>query len=426
MTYAIYDVAATLAVPAAAGWLAVDPRLRPLLGRFRPHTSHVTGRPLWFQACSVGEMTVAASLVQHARERWPAVSTLVTASTVAGRKRAGELLPDTPFAWFPFDHRSAVRGFLRRTQPRMLVLVETEIWPNVIRHARLHRVPVVVANGRISDRHYPRYLRFQRFLRPVWEQLAGVCVQNQTYAERFETLGVPPARIRVSGSTKFDGLKTNVEAETLEAIRHETGLDRSGPIVVFGSTRPGDEALAAACWRTLRIPFPSLRIVIAPRHVERAREIFPLFDGPVGLRSKSGIRDRDARVLIVDSLGELVAFYALADIAVVGGSFYPGVNGHNPLEPAAVGTPVVFGPHMRNFMDPADALVRHGGAVQLDGPEALAATLARLLKAPSEAADIARGAREAIAEHQGATGRTIDYMAEILEASGERDASLAS
>ena len=419
MTYAIYDIATTLGAPAAAGWLALCPRLRPLLGRFRPRTPVIAGRPLWFQACSVGEMTVAASLIGHAQERWPKLPALVTASTIQGRQRASELLPDTPFAWFPFDQRTTVRGFLERAQPRMLILVETEIWPNVIRHARRSRVPVVVVNGRISDRHYLRYLRFRRVLRPVLDQLTGVCVQNQTYAERFEALGVPGARIRVTGNTKFDGLTTHVPEEELAAFRKKTGLDRGGPIIVFGSTRPGDEVLAAASWRTLRASFPAARLVVAPRHLDRVKQIPQLFDEPVRLRSRSGLGDTDAQVLILDTLGELVSFYALADAAVVGGSFYAGVNGHNPLEPAALGTPVVFGPYMRNFMDPAEALVREGGAIQLNEPEALAETLLRLLRTPSEAAAVVNGARNAIAANQGATERTMDYLAEILAGNDE-------
>jgi 3-deoxy-D-manno-octulosonic-acid transferase len=300
----------------------------------------------------------------------------------------------------------------------MLVLVETEIWPNAIRHARLHHIPVVVANGRISDRHYTRYLRYRRFVRPVLEQLNGVCVQNQTYAERFEALGAPSARIEVTGNTKFDGLTTFVEHDRLTALRQESGLDREGPTIIFGSTRPGDEALAAASWRELRGSFPSARLVVAPRHIERVPEVLSHFDEPVRLRSAGRAGNPGARVVVVDTLGELVTFYALADVAVVGGSFYPGVNGHNPLEPAALGTPVIFGPYMRNFMDPAEALVRHGGAIQLPGPESLTATLNRLLTNPSETTAIVEGARHAIAANQGATERTLDFLGEILGAHG--------
>lgn len=418
MTYAIYDIATTLAAPFTAAWLAVRPQLRPLLGRFRPQSSRIQGRPLWFQACSVGEATVAAALIERARTRWPQVPILISTSTINGRRRVTELLPDTPSAWFPIDHRASVTGFLKRATPCMLVLVETEIWPNAIRHARQRDIPVVIVNGRISDRHYPRYLRFRHILKPVLSQLSGVAVQNDVYAGRFEALGVPASRIRVTGNTKFEGLVTNMDDKKLSALRDASGLDTGGPIIVFGSTRPGDEALAASCWNVLRVSIPKSRLVVAPRHVERVSEITRLFDEPVRYRSNRNGSKPDARILVVDSLGELVSFYALADIAVIGGSFYPGVNGHNPLEPAALGVPTVFGPYMRNFMDPAEALIKHGGAVQVNDPDQLAPTLVRILNAPAEADTIVHGARIAIAENEGATARTMDFLEEHLTGKG--------
>ncbi len=420
MIYAIYDIATTLTAPVAAGWLALRPRLRPLLARFHPQTPSLPGRPVWFQACSVGELGVTATLIRRSVDRWPDTPFLISASTLSGRKRAGELLPDTPFAWFPVDQRNVVSGFLRRVRPRMVVLVETEIWPNVIRLAKRSGVPVVIVNGRISDRHYPRYLRYRTLLRPVLQQLSGVGAQNPTYAERFERLGVPHSRIRVTGNAKFDGLLKRVDEEKIAAIRAETGLVADGPVVVFGSTRPGDEVLAAACWRVVREAFPQARLVVAPRHLERVPEARSLFDEPVRLRSAGGTARSRARVVVVDTLGELIYFYALADIAVVGGSFFPGVNGHNPLEPAALGIPTVFGPYMSNFMDPATALVSHGGAVQVDRPEELCDTLMRLMHSPEATQRLVACARSAIRANEGATERTVEFLDAILNDGASR------
>jgi 3-deoxy-D-manno-octulosonic-acid transferase len=321
-------------------------------------------------------------------------------------------LPQVPLTWFPFDDPACVWPFLRRLDPRALVLLDTELWPVLISCMRLAGYPVILANGRISDKHFPRYKRLKGFLRPAVEDLSAAAMQNDEYAGRMIELGTPPDRVCVCGSTKFDGVRESVDPEKVEALRDQCRFAPGDPVIVFGSTRPGDEVLAAACWASLRDIFPDLRLVIAPRHLDRLQEAMSPFTEPIRRRSQGGL-DNGARIVFLDTVGELVDFYALGTVAVIGGSFSPGVNGHNPLESAALGVPTVFGPYMRNFIDPARELVAHKGAVQTDAGE-LSKVLRRLLENPEERAALAQNGREAVRKNQGAIKRTLDVIEPFL------------
>ncbi|MDQ1256717.1 MAG: 3-deoxy-D-manno-octulosonic acid transferase [Candidatus Hydrogenedentes bacterium] len=414
MTYLVYDIATSCAAPLGALWLAARPRYRPLLARFAPAAPRFGARPLWVQACSVGEVGTARPFIRAFQERHPEIPVLLTASTVAGYELAVVDMPNV--SWFPFDHRWVVRRFVERVQPRALVLIETEIWPNVLRVTQEKGVPAVLLNGRLSDKHIGRYRRYRRLLRPVFKRIAAAGMQNAEYAERLAMLGTDPARIRVTGNTKFDGVKTEVPEARLRALRAEHGLGPEERVLVFGSTRPGDEALAAECWRSLRRDCPDLFLVVAPRHGNRLDEAMAPFDEPLLRRSEvcRGRQRGGERILVLDTVGELVDFYALAAVAVIGGSFYPGVNGHNPLEPAALGVPTVFGPFMRNFVDPALVLADARGARQVSGPEALLPVLRELLSSPEAAAAMAERGRCAVLANQGAIGRSLDLLDEAM------------
>ena len=416
LAYLLYDLATSLAAPFAAAYLCIHPRHRPLLARLAPPVPGVSARPIWVQACSVGEVLTAKSIVAAMRRRWPDVPVVVTVSTAAGLELARASLKDVPVTWFPFDHRLSVRRFVRRLKPRVLVLIETELWPNVIRETRRAGVPVVLLNARLSDKHFPRYLRFRRILRPVVHQLSAVGAQNEEYAQRFVSLGADPAVVSVTGSTKFDGVPTSVDKETLAALREENGFPEDERVLVFGSTRPGDEALAATCWETLREEFPTLHLVIAPRHLDRLAEATAPFGDGLLRRSEvlAGQRPAGERVFVLDTVGELVRFYALATVAVVGGSFCAGVNGHNPLEPAALGVPTVFGPYMRNFIDPARILTECAGCVQVASPGALCAALRGLLSDPEARARIAAQGRRAVQSGQGAIERNLALLETVV------------
>lgn len=417
MTYFLYDIVISAVALIAAAWLALSRPHRALLARFAPPIpENLPNRPVWIQACSVGEVTTAKPIIAAMRARWPGVGVLLTVSTKAGYQWAQTTCADTSVTWFPFDCRRSVRRFLRAVRPRALVLIETEIWPNVLRETRRLEIPVVLMNGRLSDKHLGRYRCFRRFFRPVLAGLSAAGMQNEEYAARMTDLGLDRARVHLTGCTKFDGVVDECAPENAARLLNENGLTPGAPVLIFGSTRPGDEALAAACWQTLREEFPGLHLIVAPRHRERMAEAEAAFDEPLLRRSDvlHGRTPAGERVLILDTVGELVAFYALSAVAVIGGSFYPGVNGHNPIEPAALGVPAVFGPYMRNFVDPARELVDRGAALQVSAPEDLLNALRGLLKDPDARKRMAERGREAVQANQGAVARNLDLLATVL------------
>lgn len=418
MRLLFYTLLTSAAAPFAAVYLLLRPKHRLLLGRFcprlPPQALQETTRPLWLHACSVGEVNIARPVISAVQARWPGLPLLLTVSTLSGRRLAQDSLPQIPLSWLPFDHPLCLNPFLRRLNPRALVLLDTELWPTLITQTNQAGVPVILANGRISDKHFPRYKRLKPFLSPVLKSLTVAAMQNAEYAERITQLGARPEAVCVCGSTKFDGVRESLEPGRIEALRAQCGFGEGDPVLVFGSTRPGDEALAAECWAALREEFPTLRLVVAPRHLDRLKEAMAPFSEPVSRRSLAGREGGLAsRVFFLDTVGELVEFYAMATIAVIGGSFSPGVNGHNPLEPAALGIPTLFGPYMRNFVDPARELLANKGAIQTNS-SALLEVLRRLLRQPEEREMLARNGREAVKKNKGAIGRTLDAIQPFL------------
>ncbi len=413
MRYFLYNLLLCLAAPIGAVYLLFSKRHRPLLRRFWPITPDCTDAPLWVHACSVGEIGVARAFIAAFKNERTETPILLTVSTLSGLAQTPNLgaLAETTLA--PFDLACCVRSFVRRVRPRALVLIETELWPNLVRETRRHGIPVVVVNGRISPKKFPRCQRYRRVMPPVYAQLSAVGVQNALYAERFAALGVPVNVIDVTGNMKCDAVVSEVDMLTKKLVRAENGFSRQDVVVVFGSTRPGDEGLAADCWRTLKDDYPHLRFVIAPRHLDRIDDaLLPFKEEAVQRRSHVMQRQFDwrARVFYLDTLGELVKFYAIAQIAVIGGSFYHGVEGHNPLEPAALGTPTIFGPFMGNFPDAAAVLLDNKGAFQATSPEALASLLHTLLDDSTLSHAVGTSGRKAVLDNRGAVARNVDLV----------------
>lgn len=364
----------------------------------------------------MGEVNTVQPLLEALRRQFPDSPVVVTSSTLSGHLRATELAGAENTAWFPFDTRSATRDFVKRLNPQVLVLAETELWPNVIRACREQRVPVVVANGRLSDRNARKYRRLRAWYGPLVRGIAAAAMQSSIHASRIEALGLSAGRIQVTGNLKFDAARDHVGGRDRQRLRMENGFRPQGPVLFFGSTRPGDEALASACWATLREEYPELRLVIAPRHAHRADEVVRLFSEPVLRRTEvlAGKCPRGERVFLLDTLGEMDNFLSLATVAVIGGSFYAGVNGHNPLEPAALGIPTVFGPFMGNFDEPARVLMERGGARQVACPEDLYLALSTLLGDGAEQRQMGTRARKAVLDNQGASTATAALIADVV------------
>lgn len=421
----IYSAAVAAAAPVVRLILLASPRHRPLLQRFRPPVPSNIDRPVWIHACSVGEVGVAIALVRALQARRPHLSLLLTVSTTTGRARAGEAFSGTaPITWFPFDLAATVREFFEAVRPRALILIETELWPNVLREAAARNIPVALVNGRISDRHVARYRRARALFRPAVRTLSLAAMQNQEYVRRIVALGADASITFASGNIKFDAAPNAADPAAADALRAQMGIPNGAPVVVFGSTRPGDEALARACWDRVRARVPNAVFVVAPRHLQRVNDAQkPFADQSLLVRSEvvAGRPPNRERIILIDTHGELTAFYALADVAVIGGSFSKDVQGHNPIEPAALGVSVLFGPHMRNFKDAAAMLLESGGAVEtsVDG---LPQDLEALLGDPDHRNRMGQRARQVVAEQTGATERTLNLLLPILD---RTDASIS-
>lgn len=416
MIYSVYNNVVPIIALGGRVWLQLHPAHRELLARFHPNPPRCAAPPFWVHACSVGEVNTARPIIRALQERFPDTPVLLSTATASGQALAQKDAAGAVPTWFPFDTRAAVRRFLQAATPRALILIETEIWPNVVRETRRFGAPVIVVNGRLSDKHIARYRRWRSLFAPVFAQLSAIGAQNDDYARRFIEIGADPAVVRVTGSTKFDGVATAIEPRVRARLKAENGFPPEYPMLLFGSTRPGDEVLAAQCWRSLRAEFPTLRLVVAPRHLDRLDEALAAFDEPVLRRSevKAGRTPAGERVFFLDTVGELVSFYAIASVAVVGGSFFPGVNGHNPLEPAALGVPTVFGPYMSNFTDPARALTGARAAIQTSHPDALCDALRALLRDPGQQRQLGTLGRKAVLDNQGAVRRNVDMIADVL------------
>ena len=419
MMLSLYNIAVTLATPLVALWLILDTRRRPLLARFRPHHPNFHAPPLWVHACSVGELTTARPIIKALYHRYPNTPILLTVSTPTAKKLAGEMDLPAKLTWFPFDNPLVVRRFISHLRPKILILIETELWPSIIAQTHASGAPILLVNGRLSDAHISSYQKFSPIFRPTIQRITAAGMQNQAYADRLQSLGATADRLTITGNIKFDSAPARLSDGERATMRAALQIEPNAPVLVFGSTRPGDEALAAQCWRDLKPQVPGLVLIVAPRHLERLAEARqPFHDAPLFMRSQydseASKAPQDGRVIFLDTHGELSRIYAIANIAIVGGSFYPGVDGHNPIEPAAQGVPTLFGPYMRNFQDPANALLESGGALQVDAPEDLSGRLESLLTDADAQTRLGENAIQCVQANQGALQRTLALIENAL------------
>ena len=316
----------------------------------------------------------------------------------------------------PFDLKWTIRYFIKKTRPCVLAIIETEIWPNLVRETARAEIPVLILNGRISARKFPKYRRYRHLYPPFHKYIALVAVQNETYAGRFQTIGVQEKKIKITGNMKNDAVVTEITPDKRDTLLREIGFSKDDTILIFGSTRPGDEQLAKQCWQTLKDTCKGLRLILAPRHLNRMDEVLHIFKAEdVCTRSEvtAGNKTNKSRIFVLDTLGELNQFYAIATVAVIGGSFYPGVEGHNPLESAALGVPTVFGPFMGNFPDATKMLIDAQGACQVK-PDELPEMLRTLMQNTALRESMAQKGRKVVLENQGAVEKNVAIVLEHL------------
>lgn len=382
------------------------------------------GRPVWIHGASVGEMGVIAPFLVQLKTLMPGKNIVLSTMTATGQKRAGEVFSNKTAGIFflPLDFWFAQKSALKRVSPGALVLTETEIWPNLIRQCQKQKVPAFLVNARISARSFKYYHALRFLFGPLLNSLKLVACQSKEDAERYLALGVSKEIVTVTGNLKYDGIKGPVSAQEKLELRKGFGLGPEDLVFAAGSTREGEEALILEAWQNiitnLKLRIDNLKLVIAPRHPGRFSEVEKLLIAQnlnYAKRSgqKSGGTSNDFNVLLLDTIGELVSAYAASDMAFVGGSLVP-VGGHNPLEPAALGLPVIFGPHMFNAKESAEGLLACGGAMKVKDAGELKAALAEFLGNQDKRISTGAKARTYVDSNRGVSKLTAGLITEKL------------
>jgi 3-deoxy-D-manno-octulosonic-acid transferase len=372
---------------------------------------------VWLHAVSVGEVQACAPLVRALAERHPDLPLTVTTFTPTGAQRARTLFGSrAQVRYVPFDLPGAVRRFFARVQPRLAVIFETELWPNLYRECARRRVPLVLASARLSARSVSRYARVGTLFRDTLARTALIAAQGAGDAERFRALGADPASTHITGNLKFDFELPSGTVERGQALRRRYAANR--PLWVAGSTRPGEEPIVIAAQRQLRTQQPQALLVLAPRHPQRFPEVATaLTQAGVSFRRRSqpedAVADASCEVLLLDALGELLDFYAAADVAFVGGSLVP-LGGHNLLEPAALGVPILTGPHYANSEAVARLLLTDGAAEVVRDPQELATRAAALLADPAARARMGAVGRAVVDSNRGALLKLLALIEPLL------------
>ena len=370
-------------------------------------------------AVSVGETMAALPLLKGIRGRFPGKRLIISNVTETGRSVALKSGAADLCIYFPFDYSFAVRSVLEKTRPELIVIMETEIWPNFIAVARELGIPVLLANGRISDRSLGRYLRFSWFFRPVLQKLSALCMQTGEDASRIVSIGALPDTVHVTGNLKYDIPISRGDAGQVATLKEKYAVPSDCFIFTAASTHDGEEAEVLGAYQALLAREAASFLILAPRHPERAPGVAELLrKSGLTFRLRSQLQGSEpplaaGGVLLLDTVGELAGLYQASDLVFVGGTLVP-TGGHNPLEPASCGVPVLFGPHMENFREIAALFLRHGGGVQVPDGSGLREELLHLAGDAARRAEIGRRGAGILEESAGATGRHLEIMAACL------------
>ncbi|MBV4547982.1 MULTISPECIES: lipid IV(A) 3-deoxy-D-manno-octulosonic acid transferase [Pseudomonas] len=374
---------------------------------------------IWVHAVSVGESIAAAPMIRALLERYPALPITVTCMTPTGSERIQALFANEAriqHCYLPYDLPCAAARFLDRVQPRLAVIMETELWPNHIHQCARRGIPVALANGRLSQRSAKGYGRFSKLTAPMLAEMSLLAVQTEAEAQRFRDLGARSETVEVTGSIKFD---LTIDPKLLQRAAHlrSQWQAEDRPVWVAASTHEGEDEVVLDAHRRLLANHPDALLILVPRHPERFNSVFELCqrEGFATVRRSTGANvDAQTRVLLGDTMGELLFLYALADSAFVGGSLVPN-GGHNLLEPAALAKPVLSGPHLFNFLDIAAQLREAGALAEVDDAEGLAIEVQRLFELPRDAQRMAEAGLAVMRRNQGALQRLLDGLGRLIK-----------
>lgn len=415
----VYVLVLLLGFPFVLVMLCVSRRWRAgLFQRFGFCPAREGNRPaIWIHGVSVGEVLAARELVTLIERQMPETQIVITTTTGSAQGAAHRAYPGCLVFYYPLDFSFATHRVMNRIRPDLVLLMELEIWPNFLLTASLRRVPVLIANGRMSEKSARDYRRLQFFIPEPMDRVSQYCVQSEEYAARFRAVGVPPGRLKITGNMKFDNVADGVPDDVRAAYVRRLGLAPGAFVLMAGSTHAGEETLVLDAYSSIRERDPAARLVIVPRFPERFGEVESLIrahgfacarlsalppEGP-----SAGVPD--GAVVLGDTVGELARLYCVADLVFVGGSVTRR-GGHSMIEPAGLGKAVVVGPGTRNFRDPVELLLSRGGLVQAPGPAEVRAELLALFADPARRRLVGERARSVCLESKGATRRILDIL----------------
>ncbi len=381
--------------------------------------SEKDGPTVWVHAVSVGEVKAVDSLLDGLRRQFPRKRIVISTTTATGRALALKRSDLDRVIYFPLDFPGVVRRCLDRIRPDLIVVAETEIWPNFMRECDRRKIPVFMVNGRISDRSYKQYRLTRRWLGRILEKYHILGMQSDMDADRIRSIGAPRDKVVVFGNLKYD---QRASARELDSV-FETTLNRSQPLIVAASTAAEEEPLVLEAYRQLRETRAGLKLLIAPRLPERFAEVERMLQSS-GLsyvrRSALTPETEPPDILLLDTIGELTAVFEYATLVFMGGTLVPR-GGHNVLEPALFSKPVIFGPHMENFRDMARTFLDRRAAIQVADVDALVRHIRTLLDSPAAAAEMGRNAHQLVEKNRGATARFLETVRLSLESGGQRE-----
>src|SRR6266404_144499 len=372
-------------------------------------------KSIWLHAVSVGEVTIALKLAGQIRILNPDLHFVLTTTTTTGFAFANKSACDwIEIMYIPLDFWPIMRRAFAVIRPARILLIEAEIWPNLVAEAHARRIPIALVNARLSPRSEKRFRLFRFLVAPTFRLLDLVCVQDPADVDRWQQLGVERSRIRNTGSIKYDPVNRDDHVDIQKARVFDLNVSNQDQLVLFGgSTHPGEEEILAKVFLKLRQQFPSLRLFIAPRHVERLREIRAQLEAlslPVRLASEArNHRDAKPDCVLLDTTGELQRWYGIATVVFVGKSL-TAHGGQNPVEPIVAGKPVIFGPHMENFAALAQTLVAKNGAIQVLDVEELECAAEKLLRDNEARRLLVQSAERVLTQHRGATAHTAQLI----------------
>ena len=424
----LYLAASLLGSPYLIFKIITSKRYRSGLNqRFGIIKERLSNKPgIWVHGASVGEVITAKSIIERIDEEFPEWETFISATTNTGFSVAEKTFLNKNIFYFPLDLSWITKKVILKKRPSFILLIELEIWPNFLISAFKKNIPVIIVNGRISNKSVKAYRTISRiskdFRNSLTSELNIFCARTELDAKRFRDLGIPGKQIFVTGTMKYDNIPTHIDKNISKELAKLLNIDDDDLILVGGSTHAGEEEILIRVFERLNKAYPNLKLILAPRHVERTREVYRLIEKaefvPVlkteAERSDYKWQNTKREIILIDTVGDLEKIYSISNFVFVGKSLVPS-GGQNMMEPAGMGNPVIFGPHTYNFEEEVDLLLKNSAAKEIETEEELFGTVEFFIRNPDAAKEMGLKAQKVVNEKRGATERNIEILREIIK-----------